>query len=143
MQWLVQEQGSEDTLYHTELAISLAKAALDTRLACSSGEAHEKGAKLQTSDAPNEIAHADEGSSFRKEHDKKITQKHQLPPADAMGVLPRAASMNHGVIREMLQTFLAASDKYDAEAVLASIQESELWREHVSSLHSISVHLGI
>lgn len=102
LQWLVQEQGSEDTLYHTELALSLAKAALDTI--------------PPSLDDIKEDTSSPQGKSLRR---------------DAKGAVSRGASMNHNVLRDMLQTFLAASDKYKAVEVLLLIQESELWKEQV------------
>ena len=43
--------------------------------------------------------------------------------------------MNHSILRDMLQTFLAASDKYEAVEVLSLIEESKLWKEQVSPFH--------
>ena len=42
--------------------------------------------------------------------------------------------MKPDVVRDMLQTFLSASDKYEADEVLSAIQGSELWREQVCML---------
>jgi hypothetical protein len=101
LQWLVQEKGSEATVYHTELALSLAKAALETL--------------SSTSDATG------------KEGGKEGLQRD-------LGTLSRRPSMKPDVVRDMLQTFLSASDKYEADEVLSAIQGSELWREQVCML---------
>lgn len=103
LQWLVQENGPDAALYHTELALSLAKAALDS--------------------LPPSLEGLD--------HDEKDLEPKFSPINDHS--LTRRPSMNHDVVRGMLQTFLAASDEYEADEVLALIQGSELWREQVSS----------
>ena len=102
MQWLVQENGEDAALYHTELAISLAKVALDT--------------------LPPSVAGLNNG----EKNSEYISLKNDHS-------LSRRPSMNHDVVRDMLQSFLAASNEYEAHEVLLLIQGSELWREQVSS----------
>lgn len=104
LQWLVQENGPDAALYHTELALSLAKAVLDSLPPSSEGLDHDG-------------------------HDMKEPKSSPLNDHS----LTRRPSMNHDVVRGMLQNFLAASDEYEADEVLSLIQGSELWREQVSS----------
>jgi hypothetical protein len=108
LQWLVQENGPDAALYHTELALSLAKVALDTLPPSSAGLSNGE-----------------------------ISKEHKSPPSNDHS-LSRRPSMNHDVVRGMLQTFLAASDEYKAHEVLSLIQGSELWREQVSSYFECS-----
>jgi len=102
LQWLIQENGPDAALYHTELALSLAKVALDTL-------------------PPN---------SEGLDHDEEDIKETKFSPKDDHS-LTRRPSMNHDVVRGMLQDFLASSDEYEADEVLSLIQGSELWREQV------------
>ncbi|KAG0575358.1 hypothetical protein KC19_VG339500 [Ceratodon purpureus] len=99
--WLVEENGPDAALYHTELALSLAKAALDTLPPSSAGLSNGENSKENKSSPSNDHS------------------------------LSRRPSLNHDVIRDMLQNFLAVSNEYEAHEVLPLVQGSELWREQV------------
>ncbi|XP_024378874.1 vacuolar sorting protein 3 isoform X3 [Physcomitrium patens] len=105
LQWLVEENGCDVAMYHTKFALALAKAALET-----------------VSLSPVEL-----GSEEKRSTGHKSSPKDQHP-------LTRRTSLNHDVIRSMLQTFLAASDNYEAGEVLSLIQGSDLWREQLRRL---------
>lgn len=117
LQWLIEDQGSEDVRFHTLYALLLAKAAIDGTESISEGvasreEAAEINAGYVLNDEnkfSNDCGHIDkEVQEIDEQIDKQLVCRS---------------------IRERLQSFLLSSDKYDAEAVLELIKDSELWPE--------------
>ncbi|CAM6087801.1 unnamed protein product [Calypogeia fissa] len=109
--WLVQEQGLEDSFYHTELALSLAKSAVR-----SLENINESLEDSQSSGVPLDSADQNARSN---EHYLSTNDKIDWP----------TTSSTSGNLRDFLLTFLETSDYYDAKMVLDVIKESKLWKE--------------
>lgn len=111
----------EDSFYHTELGLSLAKSAvtgldIDTEIWVDS----------QRSAAPLDSADQNHESSAQYQSMHETTDW----PATS------STSRNH---RDFLLTFLETSDHYDAKMVLDVIKESKLWKEQVPSISAVGL----
>eukprot|EP01018_Ginkgo_biloba_P015024 Gb_27372 [translate_table: standard] len=107
LQWLIEDQRSEDARFHTLYALSLTKTALDIDedVECRSGD-------YVSDEEKKTLSH--NGCIDKELHETDAQNGNQLKSRS---------------VRERLQLFLLSSDKYDAEAVLNLIKGSRLWSE--------------
>lgn len=117
LQWLIEDQGSEDVRFHTLYALLLAKAAIDgTESISEDATSHEEAAEITAGCVLNEK------NKFSKDHSDIDEEVQETDEQNDKQFICRS-------IRERLQAFLLSSDKYDAEAVLELVKASELWPE--------------
>ncbi|KAJ7540755.1 hypothetical protein O6H91_10G029200 [Diphasiastrum complanatum] len=128
LQWHVLDQGSQNSRYHTELALSLGKSALDAINCEKTVSELENSGSLDLSQINDVICNCGRQSE-RADATGFKTQGQILSIAADAGYSQRKSFHVVSEVRGRLQRFLSMSNLYDTEAVLASICNTELWLE--------------